>query len=342
MKVLRTALLTAGATVAALGVLAGSGSAGTSGIASGKIVYWSVDPSDRTVDVFVSNADGSQRINISQGGGARTDSAPEWSPDGSQVAFARTDSNGSSIIVASADGSRLVNISPPSSRGTRDVDPSWSPDGRRIVFSSNRDGNFDLYSVTPAGLGVKTITKSNSPVQNVEPDWSPDGMTIVFSRTGAQLDRGKAGIFRVWANGGSAWRLTSSRSFFGDRHPAWSPSGDSIVFSSDPGQGNVDLYRLDLRIRSSAPARAERLTTGTSYDAEATWAPDGTELVFVSDRTGNPELFAMSLIGLAPGLFPQHQLTCDGLKKGAPHLSPFGQKTGALPVSNGSRPSPGC
>src|SRR5688572_16989590 len=57
---------------------------------------------------------------------------PEWSPDGTQIAFARfTESELHDIYLMDADGSNeRVLVGGPSD----DIKPSWSPDGREIAF----------------------------------------------------------------------------------------------------------------------------------------------------------------------------------------------------------------
>ena len=48
---------------------------------------------------------------------------------------------------------------------------SWSPDGSRIAFSSNRDGNFDIYTMSADGSGLTRLT--NHPASDKDPVWSP-------------------------------------------------------------------------------------------------------------------------------------------------------------------------
>jgi hypothetical protein len=71
------------------GVIAGAGSAGTSGLAGGKIVYAGVDPQDGQSDVYVVKADGSGKTNLTDDDAARKDVSPELSRDGSSIVFVR-------------------------------------------------------------------------------------------------------------------------------------------------------------------------------------------------------------------------------------------------------------
>ena len=68
---------------------------------------------------------------------------PDWSPDGSRIAFSRRDE----IFTARADGGGLRRLTSPGS------DPAWSPDGKQIAFI--RDG--DLYVMRADGRGLRRV-----------------------------------------------------------------------------------------------------------------------------------------------------------------------------------------
>jgi TolB protein len=56
--------------------------------------------------------------------------------------------------------------------------------------------------------------------------------------------------------------------------------------------GITDLYRMDLRTRS-----VTRLTNSTSIDTSPSFSPDGTQVVFNSDRGGSQQLYLMDANG---------------------------------------------
>ena len=55
----------------------------------------------------------------------------------------------------------------------------FAPDASRIVFATNRDGNFELYSMTPDGKNQKNLT--NDPGGDARPWWSARGQEICFT-----------------------------------------------------------------------------------------------------------------------------------------------------------------
>lgn len=145
----------------------------------------------RNSDIYVMNADGSGRRQLTRG--PQTDGDPVWSPDGRKNAFVRVEGGLADIYVVNADGSGLRRLAhaiafrPMSggpSLGWR-ANPAWSPDGRRIAFASNRAGNYDIFVVNAdgfvnpdGGFGLRKLTRSRR--NDRDPVWSPDGRLIAF------------------------------------------------------------------------------------------------------------------------------------------------------------------
>jgi Tol biopolymer transport system component len=73
----------------------------------------------------------------------RSAALPDWSPDGSRIAFQSNRSGDFGIWVMNADGSGQTRLT--GRGGFGDFYPSWSPDGRRIVYS---------HCAEPFGMGI--------------------------------------------------------------------------------------------------------------------------------------------------------------------------------------------
>jgi hypothetical protein len=106
-----------------------------------------------------------------------TDSAPNWSPDGSKIAFETNRDGNFEVYVMNADGSGLLNLT---SNSASDRQPSWSPDGTQIAFQSNRDGNFEIYKMDADGGWPTRLT--NSPGADVNPDWAAINPHVGYAR----------------------------------------------------------------------------------------------------------------------------------------------------------------
>jgi Tol biopolymer transport system component len=76
-------------------------------------------------------------------------------------------------------------------------------------------------------------------------------------------------------------------------NPALSPAGDRLAFSlSDPRGGKFDVW-----IRDLARGVNSRFTFGGSNNGIPVWSPDGSTIVFRSDRNGTFDLFEKSASG---------------------------------------------
>ena len=75
--------------------------------------------------------------------------------------------------------------------------------------------------------------------------------------------------------------------------PRFSPDGSKIVMSySDPDVGNSEIYTLNLQTRVS-----KRITNNSSIDVSGSFSPDGKQIVFNSDRTGNRHIYIIGTNG---------------------------------------------
>ncbi len=150
-----------------------------------------------------------------------------------------------------------------------DTGPSWSPDGSRIGFSSNRSGNFEIYTMNIQGGDVRKVT--NDPAQDHYPVWSPSGKQIAF-----QSDRnGDNDIYAMNADGTEVTNLT--------RHPSndegyvsWSGDGKTIVFTSDR-DGSPAVYSM-----AADGSNVRRLTNSKVWDVQPAFTSDGRNIVFTA------------------------------------------------------------
>jgi TolB protein len=85
----------------------------------------------------------------------------------------------------------------------------------QIAFSSNRGGNYDLYSMNLDGANVKSMAAH--PGFDSEPDWGPEGKKLIFVSNRS----GRPHIWKVESDGSGLLQLTKGDSR--NRTPKWRP-----------------------------------------------------------------------------------------------------------------------
>ena len=244
---------------------------------------------------------------------------PVWSPDGEQIAFVRWEEpRGVWIVdVESADGTSGAEWRVFDWSETRY--PSWSSDGQEIVFSRQSSsggggcpgspptagGDVSAFRAPPGGAGGPGSSGSGwtlgvvDPVDgsfweplpnsetNLTPDWSPDGEQIVFA--------GNNGLMVQSVDGADAYQLTSAPL---DTSPVWSPDGEQVAYVHRQ-HDHWEIYVVDV-----ATGQQTRLTDtpawsdGTAANSVSpAWSPDGNYIAFLTDRSGEWEIWIVA----APG-----------------------------------------
>jgi len=257
---------------------------------TGRIVFWNYTYSTPPNQLYTMNADGSNRTQITTGGGA----FPDWSPDGQWICYYSRYAAGDAkqsiwVVPATGDGdvSQVKQITNGPSVGKSDFRPVWSPDGTKIAFMrGTTSSNYHICIIAmpddPSTIPAAEPLESTVPVVELtgdggggDPAWSPDSQYIVFGSSGPHLDLGV-----VAAGGGSPRTIGHS-----GLHPSWSVD-NVLVFGYYDRPYTVPV--LPDGTLNGTPtgltARADRL--------EANWC--GTNWVLcheeVFPKKGNPTL----------------------------------------------------
>ncbi len=121
------------------------------------------------------------------------DREPDWSPDGSQIAFVsdRDGSSRSHIFLARPDDEEARQLTDHQGEDKR---PRFSPDGSHIAYLSRRlatETGWDLWIIPSTGGKARRLT--DDPLDEADPRWSPDGKWIAYTlRAGHHVNRSVA------------------------------------------------------------------------------------------------------------------------------------------------------
>lgn len=181
-----------------------------------------------------------------------------------------------------------------------------------LLFASARSGNWEIFLQAKPESEPRNLTRY--PSVDRYPDWSPDRRELVF----ASDRNGSFDLYLLDADGNNLRLLTESP--YPDTTPRWSPQG--IVFVSEREDRNEELYLIDPDTKA-----LRRLTQDPAADYDPAWLPDGSGCVFISLRSGKPELYRLSFSAGAAGesVGEPEQLTRDGADKRSPDVSPDGK-----------------
>ncbi len=181
-----------------------------------------------------------------------------------------------------------------------DENPAWSPDGTMLVFDrAGAEGTYDVYVMDADGTGEVQLT--DDPAEDGDPNWSPDGAQVAF-----ESDRdGDLDVYLVDAGGGEPVQVTDELdgqdecattpcTRFTDIFPSWHPSGERIAFVTDRS-APMGSDKTDIAVTDLAGERSIILAEHPADDNDPDWSPDGSMLVFESNRVGGEttDIFVM-------------------------------------------------
>src|SRR5436853_14275 len=174
---------------------------------SGQLAFSSAISGDGSMEIYVSNLDGSnaRRLTRTPKG---INISPRWNPKtGREIAYISSRGGSPQVYVMDASG---ANQRPLVARGGHADSPSWSPDGRYIAFTYGGAGSFQIFVADVASGQLVQLTSQG---RNESPTWAPDSRHIAYqsSRTG------RWEIWQMHVDGSNQRQVTHG----GGRLPSW-------------------------------------------------------------------------------------------------------------------------
>ncbi|MCX6622924.1 MAG: hypothetical protein NTY38_18035, partial [Acidobacteria bacterium] len=159
------------------------------------------------------------------------DVTPQFSPDGSRLAFASDRTGHWEIYTSAPDGSGVTQLT--SIRGPHVGSARWSPNGNQLAFNVNQNPRRSLWSMQSDGSGRKLLMRGD--YVDARAAYSNDGRWIFFrsNRSGSEQ------LWRVAAEGGEPVRLTTGCAL----EPIAAPDGIHVYYTrvDEPGLWSVPI-----------------------------------------------------------------------------------------------------
>lgn len=232
----------------------------------------------------------------------RMNLAPALSPDGKQVAYVANKNLHDEIYLLSQkeEGTWESRHLIKGGSGNRfealrffDSGINWSRDGSKIAFVSKSGKDDAIYVMEPETRKLlhKLVFKELNGL--LSPAFSPDGQTLVF----VGMSGGVSDLYTYNITTKALERLTHDR--HAELHPQWSPDGKTIVFASDRGgetdERNLLFGHYNLALLHLENGTIEVLTELEGDAVNPQWSPEGSEIAFISDHQGIPNVYRLNL-----------------------------------------------
>ncbi len=163
-----------------------------------------------------------------------------------------------------------------------DIPPAAGPQGMYFLALAEA-GHTHLFAYSPQNLAFTRLTSGDW--DDMAPALSPDGSRLAF----ASNRNGYWNIYTLDLGSAAVVQLTDSPEYKGD--PSWSlPDGAFLTYDTYVN-GNLEIF-----VRSTTDqSQVFQLTQDPGMDSEPAWSPQGRQIAFVSNRSGEPEIWVADL-----------------------------------------------
>jgi eukaryotic-like serine/threonine-protein kinase len=152
------------------------------------------------------------------------------------------------------------------------ANPRLAPDGNRVVVQADGLWIQDLARATFTRLASRDVVTNGFPI------WTPDGQQVIY--------RTASGLQAQDADGSGRTRVIGGTSEF-DYPGTVTPDNETLVFLRSTQGTSFDIYALSLK----DPARMRTILKTPAYEGGARLSPDGRWMTYVSNESGQNEIY---------------------------------------------------
>lgn len=210
----------------------------------------------------------------------------EFSPSGRRLAYFRASTSGAKVDVMDVTTRKVVSVFTLRNTNAYVDGLAWTSSGRNLIVGSNErpgssavDSETALWRIPASGGKPRQITSFEDAG---DPAVTPDGdLVYIISKTFSSNSLKKSAVWIGGPNGTHARTVYKSSHFIDT--PAVAPDGRTLAFTVVVGDTTTHLESVTIasrRPRSLTPPVKGRT------DISPSWAPNGSNIVFLSSRAG--------------------------------------------------------
>lgn len=228
--------------------------------------------SNNVSDIYLMNADGEDKIQLTQRPSDIDEESfywsanPIWSPDGEKILYKSYQNGTSNLYTITPDGKELNQVT--DFPGNESVDNfAWSPNGEMVAVNTDSG----IYIMNDNGGGQERIT--DKPVWDLS--WSPDGSKIVFTTIVQSEDStSNMGVINVVNADGSDLKQVTTKERNG-RFPSWIPGINKIILTAGDWSNEKSIHTMNANGGEQQEIISDYLPTALSV------SPDGNRIAFL-------------------------------------------------------------